>query len=383
MIMKKATVLLLAIGLILTACKPKQAQEQEPALMYYTTSGTYDIVDVQMPPVTNEVRNVIFLIGDGMGLEQVSCAWTLNKGKLNLDNMPYIGISRTYSASDLITDSAAGGTALAVGEKTANSHVGCTPSAQPLYSMLDKAQKLGKKTGVVTVCHLADATPADFCCHDEDRYHYDEIIADYAECGVDYIAGGGRDYFGPSRKDSRDIVAEMKAKGYNYATTEEELAAAPLPVLGLLADDNLPVAAERGDMFRHMTSRALDLLSEAAGEKGFAMMIEGSCIDDWLHANDIEKAMEELLDFDRTLGDVLQWAAADGHTLVVVTADHATGALTLQDGDLAEGRIGVAFGNDSHNGIAVPVYAWGPGSDAFTGIRENAQWGALIASFVK
>ena len=161
------------------------------------------------------------------------------------------------------------------------------------------------------------------------------------------------------------------------------MAAAPLPVLGLLADDNLPVAAERGDMFRHMTSRALDLLSEAGGEKGFAMMIEGSCIDDWLHANDIGKAMEELLDFDRTLGDVLQWAAADGHTLVVVTADHATGALTLQDGDLAEGRIGVAFGNDSHNGIAVPVYAWGPGSDAFTGIRENAQWGALIASFVK
>ena len=93
--------------------------------------------------------------------------------------------------------------------------------------------------------------------------------------------------------------------------------------------------------------------------------------------------MEDLLDFDRTIGDVLEWAAADGHTLVVVTADHNTGALTLQDGDLAEGRIGVAFGNDSHNGIAVPVYAWGPGSQAFTGIKENADWGKLIASFVK
>ena len=93
--------------------------------------------------------------------------------------------------------------------------------------------------------------------------------------------------------------------------------------------------------------------------------------------------MEEILDFDRTLGDVLQWAAADGHTLVVVTADHATGALTLQDGDIAEGRIGVAFGNDSHNGIAVPFYAWGPGSDQFGGIKENAELGALIMSFVK
>ena len=97
----------------------------------------------------------------------------------------------------------------------------------------------------------------------------------------------------------------------------------------------------------------------------------------------IGKAMEELLDFDRTIGDVLEWAAADGHTLVVVTADHNTGALTLQDGNLEEGRIGVAFGSESHNGIAVPFYAWGPGSDAFTGIRENDEWGRLIASFVK
>ena len=379
--MKRFILTLTALMMMLAACKPKAAEEQEPELQYYTTNRTYDIVDVAMPPVDNEVRNVIFLIGDGMGLEQVSCAWTLNKGKLNLDNMPYIGISRTYSASDLITDSAAGGTALAVGEKTANGFVGCTPAGEPLYSMLVKAQKLGKKTGVVVTCHMADATPCDFCCHDESRYHYDEVIADYAESGVDYIAGGGRDYFGPKRQDGRDIVAEMKAKGYNYATTEEELKASPLPVLGLMADDNLPVAGERGEMFRGMVAHALELLSE--GDNGFAMMIEGSCIDDWQHENNIGLAMEELLDFDRTLGDVLQWAAADGHTLVVVTADHATGALTLQDGNLAEGKIGVAFGNQSHNGIAVPIYAWGPGSNAFTGIRENAQWGELIASFVK
>ena len=113
------------------------------------------------------------------------------------------------------------------------------------------------------------------------------------------------------------------------------------------------------------------------------MMIEGSSIDDWLHENRIDLAMEELLDFDRTLGDVLKWAEADGHTLVVVTADHATGALTLQDGDLAEGRIGVAFGNDSHNGIAVPYYVWGPGSDRFHGTMENSELGALIMSCVR
>ena len=381
--MKYSAAFLLIICLTLFSCKPKPAEEEEPQLQYYTTERTYDIVEVTAPALDAEVRNVIFLIGDGMGLEQVSCAWTLNHGKLNLDNMPYIGISRTYSASDLITDSAAGGTALAVGEKTANGHVGCTPDNEPLFSMLDKAQKLGKKTGVVVTCHMADATPCDFCCHDESRYHYDAVIADYAECGVDFIAGGGRDYFGPKREDGRDIVSEMKAGGYNYAANEEELMAAQLPVLALMSDDNLPVAKERGDLFRKMVARGIETLSAAAGDKGFAMMIEGSCIDDWLHANDIEKAMEELLDFDRTLGDVLEWAAADGHTLVVVTADHATGALTLQDGNLEKGEIGVAFGNDSHNGIVVPVYAWGPGSHLFTGIRENAEWGQFIASFIK
>lgn len=366
--------------LLAVSCKEK---DEELRLQYYTSENTYDIVSVASPALDAEVRNVIIMIGDGMGLEQVSCAWVLNHGKLNLDNMPAVGLSRTYSASDLITDSAAGGTALASGQKTANDHVGCDVDGEPLYSILAKAQDAGKKTGVVTTCHLADATPADFCCHDNYRYHYDAIIADYAECGLDYIAGGGRDYFGPKREDGRDIVAEMKEKGYNYATVCEELMDAQLPVLGLMSDDNLPVAQERGDLFRKMVARGISLLSEGAGDRGFAMMIEGSCIDDWQHENRIDKAMEELLDFDRTLGDVLQWAAADGHTLVVVTADHATGALTLQDGDLAEGRIGVAFGNQSHNGIIVPVYAWGPGSQMYTGIRENAEWGSLISTFVE
>ena len=376
--MKKVFVLSLSAILLLVSCK-----EEEKQLQYYQTPYTYDIVNVQMPPVTNEVKNVILMIGDGMGLEQVSCAWVLNHGKLNFDNFPYIGISRTYCTDALITDSAAGGTALAVGQKTAESHVGTAADATDLESVLVKARELGKKTGVAVTCHFADATPCDFCCHNEDRYNQEDLIADYVECGVDYLSGGGLDWFTVNRTDGRDITKEMADAGYTVALTEDELMAAELPVIGILAPDNLPVAMERGDLYRHTVARGLDLLSRESGDKGFVMMLEGSCIDDWLHGNDIEKAMEELLDFDRTIGDVLEWAANDGHTLVIVTADHNTGALTLQDGDLEEGRIGVAFGNESHNGIAVPVYAWGPGSDKFTGIRENAEWGQIIASFVK
>ena len=377
--MKKNLFLTAVCVLLTVACD----RETEAPLQYYATPHTYDIVKVQEPPQENEVRNIIFLIGDGMGLEQVSCAWVLNHGKLNLDNMTHIGLSRTYATDELITDSGAGGTALAAGVKTAYSHVGTAPDNSDLYSILVKAGQLGKKTGTVVTCHFADATPCDFCCHNEYRYNQEDLIADYVDCGVDYLAGGGLDWFTVNRTDGRDITKEMAAAGYNVALTEEELMAAQLPVIGILSPDNLPVAQERGDLFRHMVAKGIGTLSAASGDKGFVMMIEGSCIDDWLHGNDIEKAMEELLDFDRTLGDVLEWAAADGHTLVVVTADHATGCLTLQDGNLEEGKIGVFFASESHNGIAVPIYAWGPGSAQFTGIRENAQWGQLVNSFVK
>ena len=362
-----------------SSCK----QQQEPQLQYYTLDSTHEIVSVTPPPAGNEVRNVILMIGDGMGLEQVSCAWVLNKGKLNLDNFPVVGLSRTWCTDQLITDSGAGGTALASGHKTAYDHIGTAPDGSDLYSFHVTAQKLGKKTGVVTTCHLADATPCDFCCHNEYRYNQEDLIADYLDCGVDYISGGGTDWFTVNRTDGRNIIEEMAAAGYNVALDEASLMTAELPVLSLLAPDNLPVARERGDLYRHSVARGLELLSQASGDKGFCMMLEGSCIDDWLHGNDIAKAMDELLDFDRTIGDVLQWAEKDGHTLVVVTADHSTGSLTLQDGDLGEGRIGVAFGNESHNGIAVPFYVWGPGSDAFGGIMENEELGRLIASFVK
>ena len=377
--MKKLAIPVFVAAILVLSCKGKE----EVVLQYYTTPHPYETVQVTMPPVGNEVRNVILMIGDGMGLEQVSCAWVLNHGKLNLDSFPYVGLSRTWCTSGLITDSGAGGTALAAGVKTALDHVGTASDNSDLPSFFVKARELGKKTGVAVTCHFADATPCDFCCHNEYRYNQEDLIADYVSCGVDYLAGGGVDWFTTKRTDGRNIITEMDAAGYQVALTEEDLMAAELPVIGILSPDNLPIAAERGDLYRHMVARGLDILSRESGEKGFVMMLEGSCIDDWLHGNDIGKAMEEILDFDRTIGDVLQWAAADGHTLVIVTADHATGCLTLQDGNLEKGEIGVHFANESHNGIAVPVYAWGPGSDAFTGIRENDEWGRLIASFIK
>lgn len=364
--------------LLLAACKQKV---QELPIVYYTSPNPYDTVKVEEPAQDAEIRNIIFMIGDGMGLEQVSCAWVLNHGKLNLDNMPVIGLSRTWCLDKLITDSGAGGTALASGHKTNYDHIGVLPDTTDLSSILVKAADMGKSTGVAVTCHFADATPCDFCCHNEYRYNQEDLIADYVNCGVDYLSGGGTDWFTINRTDGRNIINEMAAAGYHVALTEEELYNAELPVIGILSPDNLPVAEERGDLFRSTVARGIDLLSKNGN--GFVMMIEGSNIDDWLHGNDIHHAMEELLDFDRVLGYVLEWAAKDGHTLVVVTADHSTGCLTLRDGNLEEGTIGVSFASESHNGIAVPFYAWGPGSAQFTGIHENAEYGQMLIDLVK
>ena len=202
--MKKIILIALAGTLLAVSCKHKK--EEESPLQYYATPNPYEIVDVTMPPVDNEVRNVIIMIGDGMGLEQASCAWVLNHGKLNLDNFPYIGLSRTYCTDELITDSGAGGTALATGVKTAYSHVGTAADDSDVPSVLVKAQQLGKKTGVVVTCHFADATPCDYCCHNEYRYNQEDLIADYVDCGVDYLAGGGLDWFTVNRTDGRDIT---------------------------------------------------------------------------------------------------------------------------------------------------------------------------------
>jgi len=127
-------------------------------------------------------------------------------------------------------------------------------------------------------------------------------------------------------------------------------------------------------------TKALELLDN---EKGFFLMIEGSSIDDWCHRQKVGYMAEELFDFDRTIGKVLQWAEKDAHTLVVVTADHATGGLTLLGGSLEERTVKVNFSTKGHNGILVPVFAYGPHAQEFVGVHENAELGQIIRKLLK
>ena len=177
----------------------------------YTMLEPYETVSVE-EPYGHKVKNIIYMIGDGMGLEQISAAWVCNGGKLNLDNFNVTGLIRTWSANRLVTDSAAAGTALATGHKTNNGMVGVTPDGTPVKSLAEEAMEKGKKAGTAVTCRINDATPAAFFSHSESRNNQEDIVAQFAESGIDFLAGGGIRYW-QNRKDGRDIVEEVKAKG--------------------------------------------------------------------------------------------------------------------------------------------------------------------------
>lgn len=345
----------------------------------YTVAEPYRTVSVGQPK-GKKVKNIIFMIGDGMGLEQISTAWVLNGGHLNFDNMVYTGFSRTYAVDKLITDSCQGGTGLSTGTKTKYGYIAVDPEGNPISSSLALAQEKGKKTGVAVTCRVNDATPADFCCHSTDRGQEEEIAAQYLDAGLDFLCGGGVQFW-TERKDGRNIVEEMKSKGYTFAATQEEMVSAEGDkILALLAPTEMPAALDRGDYLEKAAMKAIETLDN---KKGFFLMIEGSCIDDWCHKNKVGYMAEELFDFDRTLGKVLEWAEKDGETLVIVTADHSTGGITLVGGDLQNRSVKVHFSTKGHNGILVPVFAYGPHASDFVGVHENAEVGQLVKKLLK
>lgn len=344
----------------------------EPAnVQTYTFPTPYQVEKIAPPKGGGKVKNVILMIGDGMSLMHIEAAWTCNRGHLWLENAQYTGISKTPASNRLITDSGSGGTSLATGYKTRYHAVGVDSTGRPLESLNVLAHKAGKANGIAVTCRLWDATPCDFVAHNLDRNKEQNLILDYLNAPLDYVFGGGAKYF-EHRDDGRNIFSELEKKGYRVARTLDELwrcksgkiYAVPYPV-------DTPVPAERGDLLAKASLKGIDLLNQ--NKNGFFMMIEGSQLDDYGHFNQLDMLMQETLDFDQTIGAVMKWAAADGQTLVVVTADHQTGGPTVLGGDYHTGTVQVNFSTRDHSGTMVPVYAFGPGSENFTGFMDNTE----------
>lgn len=354
---------------VLALCVHSANAQYNMPTQTFTYEHPYAVEKLQAPK-GKKVKNVILMIGDGMSLMHVYTAWSANHGKLWLENAQATGLSKTWAVKKLVTDSGSGGTSLATGVKTVYHAVGVDPEGKPLTSLVDVAKELGKDAGMAVTCRLWDATPCDFCCHNIDRDKEEELIGDYPTSGVDFVFGGGAQKF-TNRKDGRDIFKELQKKGYHVSRTLDDFFAYDKNsrIFAVPYDKDTPLPDERGDLLARASMKGISLMNQ--NKNGFFMMIEGSQLDDYGHFNQLDLLMKETLDFDQTVGEVMKWAAKDGETLVVVTADHETGGLTLVNGNKDEGRVECCFSTKDHSGAMVPVYAFGPGAENFTGIFEN------------
>ena len=354
---------------VLALCVHSANAQYNMPTQTFTYEHPYAVEKLQAPK-GKKVKNVILMIGDGMSLMHVYTAWAANRGKLWLENAQATGLSKTWAVKKLVTDSGSGGTSLATGVKTVYHAVGVDPEGKPLTSLVDVAKELGKDAGMAVTCRLWDATPCDFCCHNIDRDKEEELVGDYPTSGVDLVFGGGAQKF-TNRKDGRDIFKELQKKGYHVSRTLDDFFAYDKNsrIFAVPYDKDTPLPDERGDLLARASMKGISLMNQ--NKNGFFMMIEGSQLDDYGHFNQLDLLMKETLDFDQTVGEVMKWAAKDGETLVVVTADHETGGLTLVNGNKDEGRVECCFSTKDHSGAMVPVYAFGPGAENFTGIFEN------------
>ena len=355
-----------------------------------------------------QVKNVIYLIGDGMGFGSVSSLLLSEDSVTGFEQAPVIGLSETCSANNYVTDSPAGGTALACGIRTKNGYLGVDPEGKPLTSILRKAQAMGKRSGIVVNTVLTEATPAAFYAGVTSRSMSFDIAKQFTESDVDVAIGAGLEPF-IKRPDSLDLTATLINKGYDVhldwktvlnTTSKKFVGILPMgdvhrrnesgnTTAGAADGAEVCLAAklaasseENGDTTRlseptvyleKATAKALEVLSND-NRQGFFLMIESAIIDGYGHNNDSEGMIEEMKEFDNTLRQLVAYVNQHPETLLVVTADHETGGTGVSYKSYEVGSttpVQLSFSTKGHTGTVVPVFAYGAGAEAFAGIMKN------------
>lgn len=330
-------------------------------------------------PIVNNVpeglrpKNVIFLIGDGMGLPQITGAMYMNNNQTVFERFKDIGFHKSHSSDNLVTDSAAGATAFASGVKSYNGAIGVNAQKESVPTLLEMAEVKGMATGMVVTSSITHATPAAFIAHVNGREEAEEIALQFLDTPIDLFIGGGMKAF-TQRVDQRDLVSEMRTRGYEISSYfEQEISQLNIKTaknVGYFTANGEPLPEREGrDYLPEATRKSLEYLGDRS-PNGFFLMIEGSQIDWGGHANDANYVVTELLEFEKVINQVLEWSEKNGNTLVVVTADHETGGFAVNPGSKLN-RIEVAFTTKSHTALMIPVFAAGPGSELFRGIYEN------------
>ena len=349
-----------------------------------------DLYEKPLPvyPAGAKPRNVVFILGDGMGIGSVKLASNYLRhrpGALVLDQLPYAGFATTYSANADVTDSAASATAFACGRKTNNSMLGMLPDRTHVDSIATVAHKAGFAIGLMTDDPFTGATPSAYYAHVPVRSYSEDIMRYASTCGFEILLGYHcKRYFlpkekGGKRKDGRDILAEMTGRGgYTLCETFASFLEAPRDkrVLAQLKDGEL----DDEPRYKQLTETALDRLSQ--GGKRFFVLIESGDPDHGSHANKPNQTVSGVVKIDWAARAAVDWSLAHGgDTLVVVMADHETGGVnaTVSPGT---GKATVHYGATSHTAAPVPVYAFGPGAELFDGLMDNTDIAKRLAQLL-
>lgn len=362
------------LGNFLNRKEKSEYTAPEPYVIYHPTYKSDGEV--------KKVKNIILCIGDGMGLSQLYATYSANRGQLNIFQMLNMGFSVTYSADAYITDSAAGATAFASGQKTNDRAVGVDPEGKPLKSLADYSAEAGKKTADIAVCELTDATPAAFYAHNSERSNATDVASQIVSSPVDIFLGSGyKDFTVPV--NGQTPIDKMKQRGYTIIRSFNDFLSTPATKILALMDDSVtrPKMDGRGNYLPLALNKVTQTFKNAPN--GFFMMIEGSQIDHGGHANNLKQVITENSDFDRMVGEALRFADEDGETLVIVTADHETGGLTLLDGNIGKGYVWGDFSTNDHTGTPVPIFAYGPHSLDFRGVFNNTEIFNKLKALIK
>ncbi|WP_225901792.1 alkaline phosphatase [Zobellia barbeyronii] len=308
------------------------------------------------------IKNVILLIGDGNGLNQISSAILANGGELTLSQLKSIGFLKTQSSDDFTTDSAAAGTALATGTKTYNRAIGLNPERQPIENMPEFFSKHNFVSGIITTDHVTGATPASFFAHQKDRSDTELIANDLLKSNISLFIGGG----------AEDFTFDWKKTDFTLLNNISEIGKNQSDKVGhFLSEGGVPSVLEgRDNALAIATKNGIDFLNSK--NKPFFLMVEAAQIDSNGHYNNVGGIVTEGIDFDRAITEAVKFSDASGNTLVVITADHETSGFSIPQGNLKESIIEGTFTTFDHTATMVPIFAYGPQSQSFQGIYENS-----------
>lgn len=356
------------------AAESKEVSGKEAKISNVPQQGSY-MPSFKCDGTDGKIRNVILMIGDGMGNGAVASAHFANGGQLTMTNLRSLGYVRTQSGDNFTTDSAASGTAYACGVKTYNGAIGLDLDGKKVKNIPEKVSPKGYACGVISTDDVNGATPSAFFAHQASRKMTAEIWGDIAGSCLNFLSAGDQKVFKKQSEATRKAISEKFT-----VITEPSADISGAGRVLYLPKSVKPV--ERGAYLPETTQMAIDFLSKAS-KKGFFLMVEGARIDKEAHGNRYEGVIGEALDFDKAIEVAIRFAEKDGHTLVVISADHETGGIALKSGNQEPGTVAGVFTSKGHTPCFVPLFAYGPHSRDFACIQENSDVSNKIVALMK